>query len=303
MIKQLLIIIFLALPHLGLAQVTVSRDELPNTNSTDSTSVLNNNLRLQQQAINSIGGYFNSNGYLRPANGGTGTNISSFPNGSVLIYDSGNVGIGTIAQGSSGQVLTSNGPGAFPSFTAGNPHSNQLFTTSGNFTVPAGINYIWATMEGGGGGGGSINPGGGGGGGGGAYVNRCLYLVTPTNTYSVTVGAGGTSGVSGGNSGFDSSTIIAQGGASNGASGGLGGATSTGYPKYTCYSIAGNNGSNGGSHTGGAGGSAGFGTGGTAVGNTNGNNATGTYGAGGSGAGNDNGTGGSGLPGFVLIEY
>lgn len=94
---------------ISLAQVTVTQDVLPDTNSTDSTAVLNNQLRLNQNAINSIGGYFNANGYLLPQNGGTGTNISTFPNGSLLIYDSNNVGIGTFSQGTSGEFLQSQG--------------------------------------------------------------------------------------------------------------------------------------------------------------------------------------------------
>lgn len=100
------------------AQVNVTQDILPNTNTPDSTAILNNQLRQQQNAINTVGAYFNSNGYLSPANGGTGTNISAFPNGSLLIFDAGNVGIGTINPGISGQYLQSQGAGVYPIFSS-----------------------------------------------------------------------------------------------------------------------------------------------------------------------------------------
>lgn len=99
-------------------QVQVSRDELPNTNSTDSTAVLNNVLRQNQNAINSIGGYFNSNEYLKEANGGTGANLSTAPNGSLFVQDGTNVGIGTINPGTSGQYLKSQGAAVAPIFAA-----------------------------------------------------------------------------------------------------------------------------------------------------------------------------------------
>lgn len=95
-------------------QITVTQDVLPNTTSSDSTAVLNNTIRQNANAINSIGGYFNSNGYLTEANGGTGTNLSAFPNGSILVQNTANVGIGTFGQGTSGQILTSGGPAVNP---------------------------------------------------------------------------------------------------------------------------------------------------------------------------------------------
>lgn len=70
-ISALILSVFLLQP-LAIAQVNVTQDVLPNTNSSDSTAVLNNNLRLNQNAINALGGYFNSNGALGIANGGTG---------------------------------------------------------------------------------------------------------------------------------------------------------------------------------------------------------------------------------------
>lgn len=61
----------------------------------------------------------------------------------------------------------------------------QEFTTSGSFTVPAGITQLLVEMWGGGGAG-LVNDGGGG----GAY-SRSVIAVTPGVTYRVLVGAGG----------------------------------------------------------------------------------------------------------------
>lgn len=197
MIKRILfLIICCTFSHLGLAQVDVTRDELPNTNSADSTEVLNNVLRQNQNAINSIGGYFNASGYLSPANGGTGTNITTFPNGSLLIYDAGNVGIGTFGQGTAGQTIISNGTGTSPSW--GSANNTQIFTTSGTWTAPSGENAIFLTLCGGGGGGQSGTASGSLGGAAGAgagCINHMLLAITPNTTYTFTIGNGGIGGV------------------------------------------------------------------------------------------------------------
>lgn len=117
----------------AMAQQVVTQDTLPNTGTPDSTAILNNNLRMQQNAINAIGGYFNSNGNLLPANGGTGTNISTFPNGSLLVYDASNVGIGTINPGTSGQILASQGAGLPPTFSS----FSDTNTSNVIFQIPA----------------------------------------------------------------------------------------------------------------------------------------------------------------------
>lgn len=132
--------------HIAIAQVDVTRDELPNTNSVDSTAVLNNVLRQNQNAINSIGGYFNSNNYLSESNGGTGSNLSLSPNGSILVQDLGNVGIGTFTQGTSGQALISQGANSVPTW-GGTLYgvSNTTFSgvaTSGNISITNGKNYF-----------------------------------------------------------------------------------------------------------------------------------------------------------------
>jgi len=62
-----------------------------------------------------------------------------------------------------------------------------IFTTSGEFTVPAGVTAVTIEVVGAGGHGGGN---GGGGGGGGGYA-RGSYAVTPLATLAVTVGTGG----------------------------------------------------------------------------------------------------------------
>ena len=67
----------------------------------------------------------------------------------------------------------------------------QVFTSSGTFTVPAGITKVRVTVFGGGGGGGTANAFSGGDGGCGVAVVSGL---TPGGTVAVTVGGGGAGG-------------------------------------------------------------------------------------------------------------
>jgi hypothetical protein len=144
--------------------------------------------------------------------------------------------------GTSGQVLTSGGAGADPSYTTlvSGGGKGQAFTSNGTFTIPTGITTIKVTVVGGGGNGGSAtfagtcNTGSGGGGGGGGAAISYLTSLSPGNTLSVTVGgAGGTSSVASGTQSI--STISATGGAtgttqtgSSWVSGGAGGVGSGG---------------------------------------------------------------------------
>ena len=120
--------------------------------------------------------------------------------------------------------------------------SSQTFSSSGTWTCPAGVTTI--TVEawgaGGAGGGNASNRDGGGGGGGGAYSKSTTISVTPGVTYTVNVGTGGTGtavdGTAGGDSWFNStSVLLAKGGAGgisgtlvSGAAGGNGGAAGSG---------------------------------------------------------------------------
>lgn len=114
----------------------------------------------------------------------------------------------------------------------------QQFTTSGTFTVPAGVSVVHVLVVGGGGGGGTT---GGGGGGAGGVVYIPNLSVTPSSNITVTIGSGGSVNANGVNSSFGS--IVAYGGGRGGyvtdvsyghpngpfagGSGGGGGATST----------------------------------------------------------------------------
>jgi hypothetical protein len=93
------------------------------------------------------------------------------------------------------------------------------FTTVGSnsWTCPQGVTAVDVLVVAGAGGGGQRYAGGGGAGG---LIYRLNYPVTPGNSYTVTVGAGGAGGteangrrgINGGNSVFDSLTAIGGGG-------------------------------------------------------------------------------------------
>jgi hypothetical protein len=100
----------------------------------------------------------------------------------------------------------------------------HTFTSSGTFTVtspPANATNVHALIVGGGGGG-----SGRGGGGGGGVIENTSYAVTLGAGVTVTVGAGGTPGGSGGNSVFG--TITANGGGVGGNFNGTGGSGGSG---------------------------------------------------------------------------
>ena len=100
------------------------------------------------------------------------------------------------------------------------PPGQQAYTTAGTYTwiAPAGVTSVSVVAVGGGGGYG-FNIGGGGGGLG--YKNN--YPVSPGGSYTVVVGAKGTSVSSGGNSYFDSVSVVKGGGGVRGPDGGSGG--------------------------------------------------------------------------------
>ena len=185
------------------------------------------------------------------------------------------------------------------------PVSPMTYSTkgSGSFTVPAGVSCVMVQAWGSGGGG-SAKDDGGGGGGGGAYASSVLTL-TSGNSYTFYIGDGGSDGVAGEATTFNSTDIIAAGGSSNnstsstGSTGAVGGtiAASTGTVKYAGGS--GGNGAGGGSSKHGGGGG-----GGSATSSANGSNGsstsndTGASGGSGEGAGGKGGnSGGSGSSG------
>lgn len=161
----------------------------------------------------------------------------------------------------------------------------QSFIKTGTWVCPANVTSVLAECWGGGAGGGA-NASGGGGGGGGAYSNSTVAVSAGTS-YTVTVGSGGASAVSGGDSWFSSTgTVLAKGGTTAGSSttGAAGGAAGSGVGTVTSSGGTGGSGSAGAG--GGGGGGAGTSTGGTGV----------AGGAGGGGGGVLGGIGGAGGP-------
>jgi len=156
--------------------------------------------------------------------------------------------------------------------------------TVGPWIVPAGVTSVDVYCWGGGGGGGGSTTGAqfanGGGGGGGACALSTLTVI-PGQSYTITIGAGGSAGIAGGgNGGAGGPTTFTGVGGTVTANGGAGGAGSAG---------------GGGAHAGGAGGTTGTGTihagGGGSAGNDGTSSLTGITGTGGGGAGSTgNGT-------------
>lgn len=305
MIKKLItsLFIFFSACNYSFAQVTVTHDELPDTSSTDSKASLNNQLRQSQNAINSIGSYFNSNGYLSEANGGTGTNLSAFANGSILIQNGANVGIGTFGQGNSGQIVISAGAGLSPNW--GNFHgASQVFLSSGSFTAPSGVTKIYLSMIGGGGNGAiGGTTGGGGGGGAGQCIINYPYTVVAGNSYTVTINGGHATTI------FDTITLAAgnNGSAGSGTTAGAGG-ISAGQPSSSTggsiglYLSPGGTPPNSGSIGGGGAGTP-FGAGANGNAGGAGSDAAANTGAGGSGSDTSTHSGGAGGSGIVVVQY
>jgi len=247
--------------------------------------------------------------------GGTITSITPLPGGGLTGGGSnGAVKLGLAAayqlpQGCTvGQIAKSNAAGTW---TCGDAMTPQVFTSSGTYTVPAGVKWVEVEAWGaGGGGGGPYGPGQtGGGGGGGGGIGGGLLAVSSCSSLTVTVGAGGAGGNSGasGQAGGPSSaacngsSVNATGGsgAPPGDAGAGGGASWTGLA-LPISDLYGGDGSGGASQTSGG---RGGGTGGGAGGNSNpgSDGLPGSISGGGGGAGPLGATGGNGGDGLVLI--
>lgn len=162
----------------------------------------------------------------------------------------------TTNTGISGTVATATTTPAISITAPGRLQAIQVFTASGSNTITYGANTtqalfkIWAA--GGGGGSSSVTSSTGNGGGAGAYVESLITGITPGGTGTIVIGAGGTGQVksmgtaatAGGNTTYNTSTLIAAGGglATANTAQGIGGAVAscTGTIK-----IAGGNGNDG----------------------------------------------------------
>ncbi len=172
-----------------------------------------------------------------------------------------------------------------------------FITTPGasTWTVPTGVTKIKVEAIGAGGGGGS---GTGSGGGGGAYAVKRDISVTPGSTISVNVGTGGAVATAGTDTTFNTSVVVAKGGAAgiNGSAASTsGGKAASSTPTIGAFS-GGNGGGNDTSYnSGGAGGGAAsyLGAGGNSGGNGSAKGGAGGGGSGGGSAGGNSVIGGA----------
>ena len=250
------------------------------------------------------------------AQGGTGAATLAANN---VLLGNGTSAVQTVAPGTSGNVLTSNGTAwtsAAPAASGG--FSNmQVFTSTGTFTVPAGVTKVKVTVVGGGGAGGGATQasclfsGGAGGGGGGASI-KVISGLTPGGTITATVGLGGTgntgTGGAGGTSSFGAYCSATGCGAGVGGlnvtqgAAGAGGAGSGGDANIT--------GSTGGFYASNYGGASFMGGASRAIvalgyaSSISGDSGK-NYGGGGGGSytGTSSATGGSGAAGIIVVEY
>ena len=126
--------------------------------------------------------------------------------------------------------------------------ATDVYTSSSSWVAPAGVTSVDVECYGGGGGGSASTTRLGG--GGGAYAKQTGISVTPGNSYTVTVGAGGAATVNGGDSWFSTPSTVK-------AAGGVAGPTGTGGT--TANSIGGTLFRGGNGQGGGGGGAAGGG--------------------------------------------
>lgn len=160
----------------------------------------------------------------------SGANLTSLNASNI---SSGTVGTARLASGTANSTTYLRGDQTWATVTLLPGAQGQVFTSSGTFTIPTGITALKVTAIGGGGGGGAATSNSndsaqaGGGGGGGTAV-AYLTGLTPGNTLSVTVGAGGTAGSSAGNGGAGGASSVASGTqtittiTANGGGGGIG---------------------------------------------------------------------------------
>ena len=151
----------------------------------------------------------------------------------VRVASAGQIGIGGANYGTSGQVLTSGGASAAPSWaTPATPSTTgqllrapQIKTSGTSYTTPAGCTAIYVEAVGGGGG-----TTGNAGAGAGAYCAK-YFTVVGSTAYAYAIGAAGSAAPSaGGSTTFTvgATTITAGGGATGNTIGGVGGTATNG---------------------------------------------------------------------------
>lgn len=204
------------------------------------------------------------------------------------------------AQGSGPSVSYGDHRHGMPAKPDGGYTNMQVFTSSGTWTRPSGVNKVLVKVIGGGGGGaggGSSAGQPGGGGGGGAYGEE---IVTVTGDVSITAGGGGGGGSCGGSAGSAGSSggtssfgsLVSAGGGGGGqwaGSGGFGGTSSA------VFNISGAAGTGVSGSTPGRGGAGGGFAGDIGKG--------GDGGSGGNGNACSGGGGGSGAAGRVIVYW
>ena len=244
--------------------------------------------------------------YGSSANSSTITvkSLASLP----VVSASAATGITTSAATLNGSITTTGGTitdrgfayGTSSGFYTTTNHGTVTYSTGGTYTwvCPAGVTSVLVECWGGGGAGGSATKNsvssGGGGGAGGAYVKKISVPVTHTQSYTVTVGAGGISVlgtvVAGGNTTFigDSTTTVT-------AKGGGGGQSTTdgagAVGAHVTGSTVGDLNNEGGDGAAGTTGGSGYGGGG---GGGAGNQSPNTSGVGGNASAGSGGAGGAG---------
>jgi hypothetical protein len=140
---------------------------------------------------------------------GTGANVTTLNASNI---SSGTVATARLGSGTANNTTFLRGDSTFAVPASAQGGRGELFTSSGTFTVPAGVTAVKVTVIGGGGGSGAttrVSPSfgarGGGAGGGGMAIEWITGL-TPADTVTVTVGAGGAGGVTGTDSGATGGT-------------------------------------------------------------------------------------------------
>jgi hypothetical protein len=165
----------------------------------------------------------------------------------------------------------------------------ETLTGSGNWVCPANVLKIKVRAWGGGGGGAGTSSFGGG---GGEYAEE-VVSVTPSASYPFAVGAGGTGAGDGGDTTFDTSTVVANGGTGGGTtgSGGTGSSNSVHFDGQDGGVAA-----NGGASVAG-------GSGGIRPGSVGPTPSPATVPGGGGATPSSGGSGGDGAAGSLIIEY